>query len=262
MLDIFSKLTGIHRKRADSFLIAYAYLIAVAFITITLQLPLYASTLLFMLIPALYVGYKLHREGRFIIEAVVFSVPAIITVDLVGHISRSWDYWRSEIFNIFIGPYPLIGFFWGFSFWLAVVVFYEYFYDGSTAHKAPKRERYVAFAITTCAALFLFTYDNRSIPYFYAWVILMGSALNAFLIYRYKYKFWKSYLRGLGLLSSSLLYEYISLKSGHWIFEQGTNIAYLNFFGYGLPFEEILWFLVVQHYVILFHETFADNRRF
>lgn len=252
---------GIRPKRLFHFILAYVYLIVIAFVTIQFNLSLYASTFLYMLLPACFLGYKLHRERRFLFEALLFSVPAIITVDLIGHVSKSWDYWRSEIFGFYLGPYPFIGFFWGFSFWLAVVVFYEYFYDGSAGRKTPPRERYIAFIASVAAAIFLLTYTGQVIPFFYLWIIVLAFVLSTILIIKYRYNFWKSYLPVLGLLPASLLYEYISLRAGHWIFDQSANIVHLNYFGYSLPIEEILWFLIIQHYIILFHETFADNQK-
>lgn len=262
MKKLISRITGIHSNRLGSFVVGYAYLCCVAGFALFFEWPLYVTTLLFMFLPGLYVAYQLHREGRLIVEALVFSIPAILTVDLLGHMSGSWDYWRSEIFGFYIGPYPLIGFFWGFSFWLAVTVFYEYLYDGSKAHKAPRSEQIYAFCMSIICLSFLFFYDGKPFPYFYAVFIAMGIALSVFLIKKYRYSFWKTYLPVLGMLPASLLYEYISLRLGHWGFDPLTNIAYVPFFGYSIPVEEILWFLVIQHTCILFHETFADNRRF
>lgn len=259
---IFSRLTGVHQNKVRSFFLAYLYLGAVAAFVLYFELSLYASTVLYMLAPAAYIAFKLHREGRYILEAVLFSIPAILTVDLVGHLSHSWDYWRSEILGIYIGPYPLIGFFWGFSFWLAIVVFYEYFYDGSHTRKAPQSERWLAFAISVLALLFILFYDGQTVQYFYVWVIAVGIVLSAVIVRRYRYPFWKTYLPVLGLLPASLLYEYVSLELGHWVFDPASNIFYLPFFGHALPVEEILWFLVIQHWVIVFHESFADNHKF
>ncbi len=259
---LLSFLTGIKRNRLRDFVFLYVYFFVGGILALYFNVPLYVLTLFGMLIPAVYLAYRLHREGRFILESVIFALPAILTIDLVGHISRSWDYWRSEMFGLYIGPYPFIAFFWGFSFWFLIVTIYEYFYDRSFARSAPRSERRTAFLATILTTLFLIFYDGWTIPHFYAFLVAICFSLNLFLLLRYKYPFWKTYLPVLGLLPLAFLHEYVSLELGHWIFEPGVNFSYLSFFGHSIPLEEVLWFLVIHHSVILFHETYADNGKF
>lgn len=128
---------SIKRNKILGFALLYLYLILVAFVVVQFNLSLYSSTALYLFFPALYGGCKMRREGRMVWESVIISIPAICIVDLMGHMSGSWDYWRSEVYGIWFGPYPLIGFFWGFSFWLALASYYEYFFDKSYSRLTP-----------------------------------------------------------------------------------------------------------------------------
>jgi hypothetical protein len=54
--------------------------------------------------------------------------------------------------------------------------------------------------------------------------------------------------------------EYIGLKLGHWNFPGEHFIGFANFFGFVIPYEEILfYFILFAPGVLVYYEFFDDD---
>jgi hypothetical protein len=249
-------------QRRYLMVVAYLYFLTFTYLAISFNFSLYTVIIWNMLLPACIFSWLLHRSFLTLLESLIFSIPAVFIIDYVGHASRSWNYWGNETLGIYIGPYPLVALLWGVSVWMAVTTFYSYFFDRGTVKRYLSKETYVAAGSLMLVGFFATYYDGQSIPYFYALFLMVSLVINICLLTYYRYPFLKTYIPVLYLVPIGLMNETIALFNGHWAFEVGPHIAYIPHLPFVFPLEELLWFFIAHHTIILIHETVACRQRF
>ena len=100
-----------------------------------------------------------------------------------------------------------------------------------------------------------------TIPFFYSLILLLIIFMTALCLAPYRRLIPRVLKFGLIVFILGLQIEYFSLKLGLWLFPDGDFLYESLFFGYLVPIEEILWWVIVPMGVVAVHEVFADNQR-
>lgn len=252
-------------KKNDLFII-YSFVIIATIISFLFRVNYLVSIITFTIPPISFLLYRLRKDDkRFILESILWAIPASIIIDLLGHLNKAWE--ESTLFESrFLGLMPYEGLLWGFFYVLLIILFYEYFFDRSKIHRFLKRSYYFFSLIILLAFItIILALNYRSlleVQYFYAIIIVLFSLLNILILKKFKTLRLKSLLATFFLMPFYFMWEVIALELGLWTFEKGNHVLYLNFpSGYSIPLEEVAWFTVVTMAVILIHELFMDNRK-
>lgn len=148
-----------------------------------------------------------------------------------------------------------------------IVVFYEYFFDrDKNKNKISRNIRYLIFAnallMFSFALIYFFNKELLIINYFYAALILvLFFILIIFMTYNFPSLIKKMSIQGFYFFLISIAYELIALKFRHWSFGQGKYIGWVEIFGFGFPFEELIWLIFAVPAGICIYEFFADDEK-
>ena len=255
-----------HKKKLQ-FLILVIYEFIAGFISLALDFNALWYLGISWVIPTLFFLYKLHinRYG-YILEALLWSIPGSLLIDWVGHYTRAWSYWDNPLFastGIGLFGVPLESFLWGSLFWIFYVAVYEYFFDENRASNFNKKEKFIAtgFAVLSLVVVLWINSYQPTIPFFYSLILLLIIFMTALCLAPYRRLIPRVLKFGLIVFILGLQIEYFSLKLGLWLFPDGDFLYESLFFGYLVPIEEILWWVIVPMGVVAVHEVFADNQR-
>ena len=158
----------------------------------------------------------------------------------------------------------IYGFFWG----LLAVLFYEHFFDrGKWKDKISKNIRYLIylFALLIISVIILFFLNKNllHVPYFYLWVNLIF-VIPPLIIFLY---FFPNLIRRYVITAVYfffflILYEFIALETGQWIFPGQNFIGFVEIFKYRFPFEELFfWMVFATPSFLAYYEFFADDKK-
>lgn len=254
----------INKKSIDILLFSVYPLIA-ALISFKLNVNAFFSTIVFYGIPAVYLSFK---KPAFIKKALLFStisIPAIIVIDYIAEVSGAWLIPRSLLPKLF-GYVPIEVISWAFLHLLAVVMFYEYFFDKRTRSKLfYPREKLLFLPILFIFSLFLsllfFTEKIFIVPY---WYLIFGLLLIVppilFEEYRYPKVFLKLVKASTYFIYLNFIYELTAIKLGWWSFPGTQYIGWISFSNISFPFEEFFfWIILFTLAVLSLYEYFFDR---
>ena len=89
----------ISSKKKFQFLVLVLYEFIVGFVALSLNFNTLWYLSVSWVFPTIFFLYKLHiNRYRYILEALLWSIPGSLLIDWVGHYSRAWSYWDNPLF--------------------------------------------------------------------------------------------------------------------------------------------------------------------
>lgn len=241
------------------------YFIAISIIALVLEFRHLEMSLFYFGIPAFWLLFQNKKEKKKIgFGVLLYTLPLTVIIDTLAHTSSAW--FETTIFPVrILGQFPIESLFWGINYNLFIISFYEYFFDKYPTKKIAKgfsKFLYIVLGLTILISfLIVLTPHLLSIPYFYSLFILLVLLLTIFWLNKMPGVYLKASFTSLLLFIPSITHEIISLKLGHWLFENGFHIGYVDLFKYVFPFEELIWLVLLPVAIIVFYEMFIDNRK-
>ena len=240
-------------KKRDLLIITLIYLFCAAAI-IFLKINFLFSVILLFGLPSSYISFKSRGIIRkTLVYSAVFVIPLTAIGYYMGVLSKTWN-------TSLMIP-------WMFIYLYFIISFYEYFYDeDKKKDKMSKNMKYLIWINLTLIILFTIIYflnkDLLNIKYFYAILILVVFVFPiVFINWNFPSLIKKVTIQGAYFFLLSLIYELIALHLGYWTFGEGNYIGWVTLFGYGMPFEEILWLILAVPAGISIYEFFEDDER-
>lgn len=237
------------------------------------------STILFFGAPALYLAVR-HKNAlkKTCIFSLLFSVPLTFIFDYLIAKDQGWYIVNSifpfRIFNIVV----VEQFIWAFLWVFYIVIFYEYFLDKQqkrsifsffSTKNAVITKQMEYFALFIFALLLFFIFFAFFSPTYlridYSYLVL-GTIFGIIPLSIFLFKFPNFFVRfskaTLYFIFLAFVIEYVGLKFNHWTFPGTHFIGMTNFFGFLIPYEEIMIYFVLSTPVVLsYYEFFDDDRR-
>lgn len=229
------------------------------------------SIFMFFLAPAAYLSFRYPVYIRkSLVFALFFGVPMAFWVDFIMSYTNSWQVIKS-VFD----PFRIFGFIvieniiWAVLYLYLIVMFYESFFDKhkDTEYYRPRLKFAILFyfVLVTLTTLAYFFYPNLiHIDYFYfKFAFTLGLVPVCYMLIRHETLREKFFKTGLYFIYASLLYEFAALKLNLWIFPGIKQYVYtFSFFGYLVPLEEFLFWIILGSLVYLsYYEFFDDDRK-
>lgn len=256
-----------NRKKLDLILLLI-YPIFGAAISYWLHINAFGSVMVFFGFPSLYLTLRAPKYAtRAMIFSVAASVPLIIVIDYIAHLTNQWIIPNSILPRIF--EYVTIEvIIWGVLNCYLVVIFYEYFLHHHFERKLWYPQiRYLYIVGLLLFLLFLFTYNFAPsylhIPYFYFYfgviIVLVPVVLQLFLHPNFLAKFFETAAYFFYL---TLTYEITALQLGWWGFPGEKFIGWVSVFDIKFPLEELIfWLLLFAMCILTFYEYFDDGEK-
>jgi hypothetical protein len=263
-----SDIIGAMRLRKLDLTLVFILPIVAAIITVAIRTGLLVSIVMFFGVPTAYLA--LRNPGIFkksFAFASLLSVPLSLFVDTLAAINGSWVIPES-IFPIrLFGVATIEVYFFGLLWVLYAIMWYEHFFDGGK--RGDRLSAQMSYVIWLSVALLIyvvvgFLFDNQllHIPYFYGLVgvVLVVIPLIAF-IFIYPF-FWRRFaLIGVYFFCLLSLFELAALATVQWTFPGPDFIGFVPMFGFRVPVEEVvIWMLLATASVLSYYEFFGDNR--
>ena len=256
-------------KRIDLVLVLLFPILA-SILSLLLNVNALGSVILFLVIPSIYLSFRAKNcIKKSIIFSAIISIPGIIVIDYIGHLTHTWIVPNSIFpFRVF-GLVPIEDISWAFFISYYTIMFYEYFLDKHTTKKLwDPRLKYLAIMVLIFSSIFviiLFGFSSLlNIPYFYMWwgaILLLIPLLIVLFIYpKLSSKFLKT---GVYFFLMTMIYELTALKLGWWYFPSETKfIGWVSILGLQFPFEEFFfWLMLFAMSFLSYYEFFADDRK-
>ena len=272
-LNIMSK-----TKRLDFLMIIIIPMLTAVILSLW-RANFFLSTLLLFGLPSLYLIYKYGAAvKKTFIFSVVFSIPFTFILDYLISRDRGW-YIIDTIFSFRVfDVIALEQFLWGFLCVFYIVIFYEYFLDkteprpiipllNKAGESAQRHMEY--FSIALSIVLFIFValafWAPELLVLDYAYLILgilLGVIPLTIFLFRFQDLVVRFFASTVYFIFFSMIVEYTGLKLNHWIFPGHHFLGMINFFGFPIPYEEvILYFFFSAPIVLAYYEFFCDDRQ-
>lgn len=238
-------------------------------ISLLFKTSAFVSVLLFFGIPALYLSL---RGAKYVKKSIVFaavtSIPLIIILDYVGHLTKAWVIPNSILpFRLF-GIVTIEVMLWALLYSYFVLMFYEYFLDKDVTKKIwlPHMKYLVAIMLVLFAAFMILFFNAPSllhIPYFYlAFGIVLLLIPVIIELFEYPKLISKFARVGAYFFFLTFLYEVTALKLGWWAFPGTEFVGWVSIFGTMFPVEELVFWLILLAIAILsYYEFFDDDEK-
>lgn len=230
-----------------------------------LNINAFGSVLVFFGIPSLYLtirGVKFFK--RAITFSVLVSVPLIIIIDYIAHLTGQWLIPNSILPRLFqyVSIEVIV---WAVLNLYFVIMFYEYFLHNHYIKRLfYPQMKYFFIVIYSLFILFLFLYKLfpgfLHIPFFYLFfgifLILIPVILQFFKYPKFILKFFETAAYFFYL---TLTYEITALQLGWWNFPGEQFIGWVSIFNIKFPLEELLFWLILFAMAILTYYEFFDD---
>lgn len=261
------KKISIHKQ--NKLVILFLYEIILGLVLFTLSVNVTAPLYIFLswTVPSIYFLYALpNYRVKWIISALLWSIPGSLILDAIGHYTKVWDYWNNPLFapsGIQILNIPIESFYWGFSFWLFTVLIYEFFFDKHRGHKFRTTEKTLLFGLTLVGLLTMYVLQNKLVgvfEHFFIAVIIIYSIFNLIFLYKLPRLRMRFLLASLLAFALGMIIELFSLLFNLWDFKGEHYIASFNILNKSLPLEEIIAWFVLSMSVVIIHEVFVDTK--
>jgi hypothetical protein len=239
--------------------------IGVTLLSLIIPLNYLQSDLLFLGLPALYLSWRQKSAiKRVLLFTIILSAGGAF-IDYLAELDHAWA--GPTIFPFKLGGIaPIENLVWFFLITYLIIIFYERFFDNATHKLLGRRMSYLYLIMAVLSIMFCLSLliDGKApqISYFYLKLGIFFGVLPllAFLI---------EFPRFIRLvlttapyfIALSLLNEIIGLRNGYWWFPGEHFIGRVNLGNYSVPFEELIFFVVLFSSVIIaYFELFDDNR--
>lgn len=254
-------------KWFDIFIIFTLPLISTWLIT-SFHLSFLLNVLCFFGLPPLYLFF---RNPQIVKKTVLFAlIPWLPLTFIWEYLAYMDDIWfvPSPI-RLLRGSIPYEDLFWGFLYLLHGISVWEFFFNSKryTRSLFPPQMKYLIVGLYIVLGIFFILYilapQYLYLPYFFIWMGVLFCLIPPFLfLFRHP-----DFLPRLLILIpyfflSFGLMEYVALVEKHWYFPGLHYLGVINFFGYRLPSDEIifLWILSVPS-LVCWYEYFADDQK-
>jgi hypothetical protein len=267
-----------YRKKIDILILILLPLVTVSALLLW-QVNFLISTIFFFGLPIIYL---LIRNKSLFKKAFVFSltcsVPATILFDYLVVRDGGWYIIKTVFSFRLFDVIALEQFVWGFLWLFYSILFYECFLN-----KPPRKslisffvkadvliaKRLEYFLMIVFAALLLFIFLIYFAPEVLALqfaYLILGTVLMIIPLTIFLFKFpnfvTRFFWAMLYFFFFSALIEYVGLSLGHWVFPGENFLGVIDFFGFRMPYEEILiYFLCFTPAALAYYEFLADDRR-
>jgi len=216
-------------------------------------------------IPSIYFAVNLKGYGKKIeIEATILGFFMVFVFDLIAHSSNSW-YVPGVLGMRVLGKFPIDEFVFAFFYLFAIFTLYGTFFDKSKIKKISKSFKKLVYfgSFLLLLVLILHTVSPQllEVPYFYLFMIMIFLITTAVGFACYPKIAGKISLLSTYLFLPAIAYELVALELGHWYFEKGYHIGYVNILNYSFPLEELFFFPLAVTSILVLHEAFGDNKR-
>lgn len=255
----------IPEKKFNHFLIFYLIFITSSFFALIMRANLMVYNLIVLLPSAVYLLYLNHRSTKkIVLEALLVGLFGELLLDRFAHSSRAW--FSPSMFSWRPLGLPIENYIWVILYVLLTFAYYEYFFDRSRSEKLPKQHKY--WLIITVGTIILIPILYSIFPgsfvvtAFYAVAVVGIILVDILLFAKYKRLVSKLFVASLLVLPLAFIHEFVSLELMHWVFEEGYHIGYLVLFGYSIPWEEIIFYLVAPVTVMAIYELAVDDHRY
>jgi len=265
-------------KKIDLIILIFIPILT-ALISLCCQINFLVSTILFFGAPSLYLILR-HKSAlkKTFLFSLLFSIPSTFLFDYFIVKDGGWyitnTIFPARIFNVV----AIEQFIWGFLWFFYVIMFYEYFLDkqeqksifsffSKTNTIITKRMKYFSiFLFTILLFLILFIYCNHTLltinySYLVLGTIFLIIPLSIFLF------LFPNFLVKFSLITIyffflAIIIEYVGLKLNHWTFPGTHVLGMTSFFGFLIPYEEVvLYFVLLTPALLSYYEFFDDDRQ-
>lgn len=251
-------------KKIDIFLLIIFPIIATS-ATLLLKLNYFWAIILFFGLPAVWLSIRTSKMiTRTAIFSVAFTIPFAIVMNYVAVQDSSW-YVPTTIFPFrLLGDLPIEDIILGFLLTYAVVICYEHFLDKGKHNLIDRKMKYFvwpfALLLIAFSALFVTHPEFLKIKYAYFWIgtiFLLVPIITTLSIFP---RLLSKYLK-VGTYFAILLaiFEYTGISLNQWIFPGKNFIGWISYFGYKIPFEEFVFWIILSVIGILSYYEFFDD---
>lgn len=263
--------TSILLKKLDIFLLA-VFPILFTVLSIIFKTNLFISCLLFFGIPSIYLTYRNPRIAfKTGIFTLLFSLPLTFIFDYLLVLDKAW-YIVSSVFPFRLFGVVAIEQFVFATLWIYFMIyFYESFFDRKNTFK---RDRVLpklllifalgAFTIVSLMILLIFVNSPMIvIPYAYAFLGISVGIVPLFIfLYHFPHLTSRFFKVTFYFLLTALLVEYVGLTLNQWSFPGVHYLLKINYLGFQIPIEELLFYFVFSTPgVLVYYEFFDDDRK-
>lgn len=252
-------------KRQDLILMIVWPIVA-SIISLVWETNFLVSTVLFYILPSIYLSFKYRSLVRKVFLFSLVVVPAIIVGDYFAEITGSWFFPTSVFGFKLFGTTVFEVVLWMSSFVYFVVMFYEYFVDHSHMKLTNRKFRWVSLGFTLLFVAFLVYLASGisiQIPYFYlVFGIIFAIVPIALELLDFPNLVAKFAKITVYFSFSSFLWEIVALRLHQWTFPGTSFIGWLEIFNVRFPFEEFLiWIILGAAGILSWYEFFDDDNR-
>ncbi len=243
------------------------HLIISPLIILEFKTPFLVSTVIYFLIPSIYLLVRKPKAIRETLEAVgLFGIIFAILFDLIGEINKAWIVSGVPIIKYsLLGIIPVDGIVWSILWIFYVITFYEHFSIHSHTNMMKKGwMRITVFSLIMLSIFFLIYTINPlilKIPYTYLFLGILGVFMSICILIKKPNFLRDLLLTSLYFIPLCLLFEYTSLSLSHWKFP-GQYIYTFPVHGLLIPLEEILfWIIFSNGIIILYYKWWVDDAK-
>jgi hypothetical protein len=246
------------------FILTNLIIILGSWLSIALETNFLVYLLISFLPASIYLLSLVHMaRGKIILISLFWGSIASQILDSTAHISKA--YTVASTFPFRLGETPVECYIWGILFGVLVLAGYEYFFDQSSTRKLNKNHRVLTVILLTLFAGFVAVYislpQRLNISYFYLLYTAIVILLDFVFFVKARKLFTLALLYSLLFFPIYLIHEITSLKLGYWVFHFENLVGGVALFGYNIPIEEILFFIISPILLIACYEVFADNKK-
>lgn len=245
------------------------HLLISPFLVLYFELSFTLSTLVYFLLPSIYL---IARRPRAIHESIGASILIGLILgtwaDIFNEISLSWEWPHPEKFFLpyFLGIVPGDVILW-LSIWVfQIIVFYEHFFKHRhTGGFSPRWKKGLLIALLVLiltSIIYLINPLLLNIPYSYFIFGISALLISCWIIYHHP-----KYIRDFCLVSIYfiplyLIFEYTAIKLGNWAFIKGTHLANIKYAGSIIAIEELVFWVILSSTIILsYYKWWVDDEK-
>ncbi len=254
-------------KKLDIILLILFPVIA-TLVTLSLRLNYFWAILLFSGPPVIYLSLRTPKViAKAALFSVVLTIPFGIIVNFIGIQDNSW-YVPTTIFPFrLLGILPIEDIMGGFLLIYWVVIYYEHFLDKGKQKLVDGKMKYLMLLIVLLFIVFFALLANRpeflKIKYAYFWLGMILFVLPVISMLSIFPKLLSKYLKVTAYFATLLaMFEYTGISLNQWVFPGENYIGWVAYFGYRIPVEELVFFVILLVIGILsYYEFFDDDRK-
>lgn len=256
------------RKKKFDLILLLIYPILGVISSHLLNINAFGSVMVFFGLPSLYLTIRAVKYAkRSFLFSVAISVPSIIIIDYIAHLTGQWIIPNSILPRIFeyVSIEVIV---WAVLNFYFVIMFYEYFlHHHFTKTLWSPRFKYLFIFALFSLILFMFAYyftpSYLHVPYYYLLfgitLFFIPTLLQLFSYPKFLSKFFETAAYFFYL---SFIYEITALQLGWWSFPGVQFIGWVSILNIKFPVEELMfWFLLFAMCVLTFYEYFDDEEK-